>query len=148
MWAADSLLSHWDGYLFENINNYRVYQDPATGRWTLLPGGIDQTFGHREGSRSGLRSPWEVSGLLAKRCLEEADCQAAFAARLEQVTRVFEESGLDARVQSTRGQLAAGVYADPRKETSNAGFEQAARETLEFIHTRPARIREYLKQGP
>ncbi|MFP2924789.1 CotH kinase family protein [Pyxidicoccus sp. 3LG] len=148
MWAADSLLSHWDGYLFENINNYRVYQDPATGRWTLLPGGIDQTFGHREGSRSGLRSPWEVSGLLARRCLEEADCQAAFAARLAQVTRVFEEAGLDARVQRTRSQLAADVYADPRKETSNGEFEQAVRETLEFIHTRPTRIREYLEQGP
>ena len=147
-WAADSLLSHWDGYLFENINNYRVYQDPTTGRWTLLPGGIDQTFGHREGSRSGLRSPWEVSGLLARRCLEEADCQAAFSARLEQVTRVFEEAGLDTRVQSTRSQLASGVYADPRKETSNGEFEQAVRETLEFIHTRPTRIREYLKQGP
>jgi len=147
-WAADSLLSHWDGYLFENINNYRVYQDPTTGRWSLLPGGIDQTFGHREGSRSGLRSPWEVSGLLARRCLEEADCQAAFAARLEQVTRVFEEAGLDTRVQSTRSQLASGVYADPRKETSNGEFEQAVRETLEFIHTRPTRIREYLKQGP
>ncbi|MFP2911218.1 CotH kinase family protein, partial [Pyxidicoccus sp. 3LFB2] len=148
MWAADSLLSHWDGYLFETLNNYRVYQDPATGRWTMLPGGIDQTFGHREGSRSGLRSPWEVSGLLAKRCLEEADCQAAFAVRLEQVTRVFEEAGLDARVQRTRSQLAEGVYADPRKETSNSEFDQAVRETLEFIHTRPARIREYLKQGP
>ena len=147
-WAADSLLSNWDGYLFENVNNYRVYQDPTTGLWTLLPGGTDQIFGHRQGSRSGLRSPWEVTGLLAARCLEEADCTAAFATRLEAVTRTFEEAGLDARARRLRTQLATGVYADPRKEVSNGDFEQAVRETLDFVHTRPGSIREYLKEGP
>ncbi|MFL5353219.1 CotH kinase family protein [Archangium sp.] len=145
-WALESVISHWDGYAFATVNNYRVYQDPSTGRWTLLSAGIDQTFGHREGSRSGLVDPWAVSGLLAARCLEEVDCAAAFVARLEQVTRTIEKAGLDSRVRSLRSQLASDVYADPRKETSGAGFDTAVEQTLQFIRERPARVRELLEQ--
>jgi spore coat protein CotH len=146
-WALESVMSHWDGYSFATRNNYRVYQDPSTGRWTLLSTGIDQTFGHREGKHSALTpEPWNVSGLLAKRCLEEADCAAAFAARLEQVTAMFEGTGLESRVRGLRNQLAPGVQADPRKETSAARFEQAVEQTLQFLRERPVRVRESLER--
>jgi spore coat protein CotH len=146
-WALESVISHWDGYPFGTQNNYRVYQDPSTGLWTLLSTGIDQTFGHHKVTRSGLdQDPWAVSGLLATRCLEEADCRAAFAARLDEVNRQVEASGLDSRVRSLRSQLAPGVQADPRKETTPAGFETAVEQTLQFLRERPTRVREHLER--
>ena len=30
-WAVESIINHWDGGIFEVLNNYRVYHDPGTG---------------------------------------------------------------------------------------------------------------------
>src|SRR5690606_31739845 len=65
-WALESLISHWDNYTFVIQNNYRVYHDPTTGRWTLISTGIDQTF-------EGDQDPWSVQGVLAIKCLQEPD---------------------------------------------------------------------------
>ncbi len=42
--ALEDLLCHWDGYNF-NRNNYRLYRDPATGRFSFFLHGMDQMFG-------------------------------------------------------------------------------------------------------
>jgi len=145
-WSIEGVIAHWDGYSFDTRNNYRVYQDPSTGRWSLLSGGIDQTFGHRLGRGAGLeQNPWDVAGLLAVRCMEEADCRAAIATRMEEVTQAFETAGLEARARDIRSQIASDAHADPRKESSNAQFDQAVEETLRFIRERPARMREFLE---
>ncbi|WP_204485480.1 CotH kinase family protein [Archangium primigenium] len=143
-WAIEGVLAHWDGYSFDTRNNYRVYRDPSTGLWTLLSGGIDQTFGHRSGRGAGLeQDPWDVAGLLAARCMEEADCRMAMATRMEEVTRAFATAGLEARARDIRSQIASDVHADPRKESSNAGFDAAVERTLRFIRERPDRMREF-----
>jgi hypothetical protein len=94
-----------------------------------------------------VQDPWAVTGLLAARCLEEADCRAAYATRLEEVTRAFEGAGLDAQVRRIREQIAGDVRADPRKETSAEGFERAVEDTLRFIRERPARVRDSRPPG-
>lgn len=43
--AGEVVTGHWDGY-FYYPNNYRIYHDPSTGRFTLLAWGMDQTFGY------------------------------------------------------------------------------------------------------
>jgi hypothetical protein len=42
--VMEDFLAHWDGYNF-NRNNYRVYQDPQTGRLSFFLHGMDQLFG-------------------------------------------------------------------------------------------------------
>jgi hypothetical protein len=42
--AMEAILCHWDGYSF-NRNNYRLYQDPSTGKFSFFLHGMDQTFG-------------------------------------------------------------------------------------------------------
>lgn len=42
-WALETLLGHWDGYA-GNVNNYYVYNDPASDRLVFLPWGTDGAF--------------------------------------------------------------------------------------------------------
>ena len=41
--AMEAILCHWDGYSF-NRNNYRLYRDPDSGKFSFFLHGMDQTF--------------------------------------------------------------------------------------------------------
>jgi hypothetical protein len=41
--AMEMLTSHWDGYAI-HTNNYRIYHDPKTGKFTFITHGIDWAF--------------------------------------------------------------------------------------------------------
>lgn len=41
--ALERLAVHWDGYT-GNRNNYRIYNDPTTGRFVFFPHGMDNLF--------------------------------------------------------------------------------------------------------
>ena len=43
-WAVEAMTSHWDGYGGNN-NNFFLYGDPTTGKFTFMPWGADQLFG-------------------------------------------------------------------------------------------------------
>ncbi len=42
--VLEIVLCHWDGYSF-NRNNYRIYENPETGRFHFILHGMDQVFG-------------------------------------------------------------------------------------------------------
>jgi spore coat protein CotH len=42
--AMEAIMCHWDGYNF-NRNNYRLYQDQTTGKFSFFLHGMDQMFG-------------------------------------------------------------------------------------------------------
>jgi spore coat protein H len=42
--ALENIMCHWDGYSF-NRNNYRIYENPETGRFHFILHGMDQMFG-------------------------------------------------------------------------------------------------------
>lgn len=136
-WAVEAVISHWDAYEFSIMNNYRVYHDPDTGLWTLIPTGIDQTF-------AGDQDPWDVYGVLARRCIEEPDCEAAFAARLHDAADTFEGLGLGAMAGEIHDQIAPHVAEDPRREVDLGWWQDAHEELLWYIADRPARVRQIL----
>ena len=41
--ALENIVVHWDSYSF-NRNNYRFYKDPATGKFSFILDGMDQTL--------------------------------------------------------------------------------------------------------
>ncbi len=135
MWAVEALLSHWDGYTYNIVNNYRIYHDPSTGLWTIIPSGLDQTF-----QRDSVDT-WGPTGHLAQRCLAEPACQAAFAARLREAVDVFEAMQLEARRQGIYDQLVPLLAADPGREFDRAAFERVNAETSQYIAIRPGQIR-------
>lgn len=138
-WAIESVIGHWDNYAFDIRNNYRVYHDPTTDRWTLISTGIDQTFVKDQ-------DPWAVSGIVAQRCLQEPACEEAFAAKLAQVNEVFEDFMLAGRAQEVFEQISPFVEEDPRREYSVNDFEGAFDEMLQFFEQRPSRIRQRLME--
>lgn len=140
LWAADSIMAHWDGYEFDIINNYRVYHHPITDKWTIVPTGIDQTF-----TRQREVDPFSPQAILATRCLAEPDCEETFVERLREALAVFESAGLEQMVADIDAQIAAEVEADPRKPGSVADYENGQAAMLDFIAERPAEIRAYIQ---
>jgi spore coat protein CotH len=135
MWAVEALLSHWDGYTYRIVNNYRVYHDPADDRWTILPSGLDQTF------QAGSVDEWSPSGRVATRCMAEAPCRAAFAARLREALDVFEAMQLEAARQRIVAQLAPMLATAPGREFDASDFADKNAETASYIANRPGQIR-------
>lgn len=140
-WAVESVVAHWDGYSFMIINNYRVYHDPSTGLWNLLPHGLDQTF---QNNAFPDLDPWNVSGLIAARCLQEPACEAAFAARLAEVNDEFEAMDFVSEVDVIHNLIVNDVYADPRKEVGNFQYEQLQLQNKQWISQRPNIVRDII----
>ena len=132
-WALESIIGHWDGYQFDIKNNYRVYHDPTTQRFTLMSTGIDQTFKKNQ-------DPWAVQGVLAARCIQEPACEAAFAERLAAVNDLFAEDDLAGRADAIYQQVSPFVMEDPRKEYNFQTFQNEHNGLLGFIQNRPAQI--------
>ncbi|MEK6607231.1 MAG: CotH kinase family protein [Myxococcota bacterium] len=139
-WAVSGIIAHWDAYDFSIINNYRVYHDPSADRWSIIPTGIDQTFAGDPWSGTDL-DPFLVAAVLATRCLEEADCAAAFAARLAQVADVFEEMDLAAEAERIHALILPHVAADPRREFDLPTWDWLHQQLLAWIAGRPGIVR-------
>ena len=43
--ALESIVCHWDGYNYFNHNNYRIYRDLDTGKFSFIMHGMDNCFG-------------------------------------------------------------------------------------------------------
>lgn len=136
-WAVENIIGHWDGYAIDIINNYRVYHDPGSGKWTIIPTGVDQTFGQQTPLN-------QVAGQLAERCWNDSDCQAAFLARVDQALTVFEQANLDQMAANVRDQIAPYVQADPRKEGTVEQFQNQVEGTINFINARAEQVRNAL----
>ena len=53
VYALDILFGHWDGPVY-NKNNFYLYHDPSTGKFTLIPFDLDNTLGI-----DWIRTGWE-----------------------------------------------------------------------------------------
>jgi hypothetical protein len=138
MWAVEAVLSHWDGYVYDIVNNYRVYHDPTTGRWTFIPTGVDQTFQVLD------FNPFAVSGRIAAQCLQEAPCAAAFGARAREAMTVFAEMNMTSMRAQLNGQLDGLLIGDPGREFDPGTYANAQAATQSFIDQRPAVMDAYL----
>jgi hypothetical protein len=134
LWAVENIIGHWDGYTIQIVNNYRMYHDPSSGKWTIIPTGVDQTFGQNTAID-------QVAGLLAQRCWQEQDCQDAYKARLAQAVDVFESADLQSMAATIRDQIAPAVMEDPRKEGTYDEFVNGVQATINFIDARPGQVR-------
>jgi hypothetical protein len=153
--ALEALVDQWDEYsytFFEN-NNFRLYHDPTTGKFTFLPWGMDlslKPFAYSTRAHIPLLSvpkylddPTErdAGGLIFKRCLQSTTCKAAYIPVVKQLLGVFEGADLEALAAHHYAQIKDYVYSETRKEFSNDQFEAGYQSLLTTIRTRGAAVR-------
>lgn len=138
MWAVDAVISHWDGHIYEIVNNYRVYHDPGTDRWSIIPSGVDQTFQRID------EDPWAVVARIGQRCLAEPACEAVFAARLRETVEAFVALDLTSRRQSLKQRVEYLLLEGEGRDFDRARFESRHVETQEFIDQRAAQVMQHV----
>lgn len=136
VWAVDLVLAHWDGHFYNLRNNYRVYHDPATDRWSLIPSGVDQTMQHRHVGDT-LLNP---SARLGQMCLADATCAAAFAAKVRQALDLFASMNMTSRRQALQDRIGTLVVPDAGREYDATRTANSHADTQRFIDERPAAV--------
>ena len=77
--VCEMFTSHTDGYAM-NRNNYRIYNDPATGRFTFIPLGVDWAF---QNTGVAVRPP--MSSIVTRAVLETAEGRRRYSERLREI---------------------------------------------------------------
>jgi spore coat protein H len=104
MMAGEILTIHWDGYWI-NKNNYRIYNDVATGKMVMFPHGMDNMFQQPTWS-------WRptMSGLLTRAVLLTSEGQRRYRERMSTLlTNQFRVEILTNRVNEIAARIRPGI---------------------------------------
>lgn len=134
MWAVDTVLAHWDGYVYNLRNNYRIYHDPTTGLWSMIPSGVDQTMQIQHVNDTLL----DPTGRLAQMCLADRPCAVAYAAKVRLALDAFSSMNMGLRRQALQDRLGGLVVPDPGREYDAGETARDHTDTQRFIEQRPA----------
>lgn len=154
--AMENFMAHWDGYV-NNVNNYRIYFDPArAGKMILVPSGMDQMWGDPNFNIFGSR------GALIGRLFECPGVRVRYQSTLRKLHQVVHDvPAFNTRVDA----LVAGVkpMVDLKGQAEDLKRRFAARalrvqqllseipETPEFQGQSPLRMKGFsvsAEQGP
>lgn len=138
-WAMEVVTSHWDGYT-NNRNNYLVYHDPSTNRFSFIPWGADSLFATRQ--RSTRPQSVYACGSLAWRLYSVPSTRARYLAALRTALDKWDEPAIVAEID--RMQALLRPLADPQNTGDFAHRLDAVRQ---FVNTREAALRAELAAG-
>ena len=131
--GIEAVIMHWDGYT--TANNYRLYHDPRTDRFQILPWGTDQTFIDEYYTAYG------GYGLMFTFCLSNADCRTRYGDALLEAADLVDSLPLADELARVRDVLADDIATDPRAEHSSTTQTSYLDTTLHHISARPNVIR-------
>ncbi len=141
MWAVERYVGHWDSYTRADgrANNYYLHSD-ASGRFSILPWGTDQTFeGHLHFDDPG--------GRLFELCRADDECWAMYSQATLSLPGLAESLDLDQEVTEIAAMLAPWQQLDPRREHSLEQIEAAVAGVHAFLKTRPEDVADPLYWG-
>jgi hypothetical protein len=111
--------SHTDGYAM-NRNNYRLYHDPSTGKFTMIAHGIDWAF-----SNTGVSMQPPRNSLLTKAVLSTPAGWLAFKERRSQLfTNLFRVDVLTNRARATAARLIAAARTPGEAQEFKSGADE------------------------
>jgi spore coat protein CotH len=163
--AVEAAVNQWDMYSYTvfYMNNFRLYHDPTSKKFTFIPWGHDLSMkpfrdsgkpfiGVFELARQGDAPSGSVSsGTLFQRCLQSPTCKAAYADAVREIAALYEGLKLEERAASYYEQVKEDVYRDTRKNIccntapiTNEQFEAGYQSVLKTIRGRVAALREDL----
>lgn len=172
--AMEAAVNQWDGYSYTYFepNNFRIYHDPTTRKFSFIPWGHDlsmKAFAYVEAdrpardyiplftrplyeNRSGARDSGgrifvgdRVGARAQGGCMDSDACRNAFAEAVREVIAVYDGANLPALAEQTYELIRPHIYEETtRKEVSNEQFEAAYQTLLQFIAGRTAALRDDL----
>lgn len=86
-WAMEIITGHWDGATGDTNNNYFIYNDPQSQRFSYIPWGTDGALSPRAGLNGGEFPIWHVS-FLSNRLYNIPEIRARL---FENVDRLLDE---------------------------------------------------------
>lgn len=136
--AMEIMIAHWDGYAL-NINNYRIYHDPDSGKMVFIPHGTDQVF-----QNTAMPVKPEMKGMVAQAVMEIPELRTRYLDRMRYLlTNVF----VVHRITNDVAQVAARIRPFVRggnHEQLAAGFSRQIARRRQFLErefvARPAPI--------
>lgn len=132
--AMDTSLGHWDGYP-QNVNNYRIYHNPATGKMSFIPHGLDSTFVLNTELRAGKR------GLLVKTLFQYPEVKAQYRTMCERIaSEIWNVETLTNRIQAALEKM-VDLAVDDRECTA---WIAAARGMCRLVQERGAQLRHFI----
>ncbi|MCB9689138.1 MAG: CotH kinase family protein [Alphaproteobacteria bacterium] len=138
MFAGEALTAHWDGYIWGQ-NNYRIYHEPSTDQWTMLPWGTDNTF-------ESERDPYRVDGKMIRFCLGIPSCAARYDAALLEMADRMDALDCQAWADEVVPRNRPLFEADTRKEASVQAMDDSVVSTLAFCEEWPQTIRNLVRR--
>jgi len=134
--AVEAVALHWDGYT--SSNNYRLYKDPTTGQFQIIPWGTDQTF------MSAHYGPWSAYGRLFTFCLAIDSCYDRYNVILEEATYTMDDLELDGVATDLADWLRPHIEIDPRKEFEMSTHDYYLDYTVATVQSYPQSVRDQL----
>ena len=103
--AMEMLTSHWDGYAI-HTNNFRIYHDPGTGKFTFITHGVDWAF-----RRPNISIQPPMKSIVGRAVLSTPEGQKLYRERIGTLfTNVFHVAVMTNRMeQALAGIRAAGL---------------------------------------
>lgn len=139
--ANESLSLFWDGYT-NNRNNYRLYHDPLTGRFDLLPWGADETFDRI------VNDPWSGNGKIIRFCLAVPSCRDRYDQALLDAADRLEALDLPTEAVEVEAWLRPLIEADPKKEFDMGRHDMEVQNTLQLLRSWPDQVRGMVEAAP
>ncbi len=134
--AVEALSMHWDGY--STANNYRLYKDPRSGLFQIIPWGSDQTF------ITAYFNPWTGRGRLFQWCLAVQSCSDRYDEILLDATYTMEALDLGSRITDIAAFLRADIDSDPRREFAVSTHDYYLSYTISNMASYPQSVRDQL----
>ena len=136
--AWEAVIGHWDGY-FHFANNYRLYHEPSTGRFTLLPWGIDQTF-------SWWLDVMAPGAHLSEWMLDIPSVRARYEREVVVVAEALAARDVATEAGAAQERVLPWYEADPYRERSVDDLIWGVDETIGFSRGRPLELLEDLAE--
>jgi spore coat protein CotH len=146
VWAVERYIGHWNGYSSPEINNYYLHS-PTSGKFEMLPWGIDQIFGGGTDNRTPYSFGNTAGGPLFVGCMQNSTCRAMYVAALTAVKKKSKAIALDDLATSLHASIKAAISLDAKDETSLNQSNAALASALAFIRHRPTDLATWLKRN-
>ena len=154
--AAEAAVNQWDMYAYTVFypNNFRIYRDPTTQKFTMLPWGMDmsmkpfrdsgkphidvQAIARQGDSQNGTIT----AGLMFRKCLTSPACKTAYLKVVNETATAYAAANLEALAKQYFAQIEPEIAKDPRKEYTAAQVKTGYDNLIKTIRERPDALRE------